>query len=207
MILVISGKTCAGKSTLANHLIQNCGFGRIVTCTTRQPREGEKNGVHYHFLTQEQFKNAIDKDEFIEFNMHGGAMYGVRKKEIIQAMDAPFDSLVVIEPVGRRKLTKYLKGNEMRYLSIYLDISPSIQAERFMNRIQAAKASELTDLTDRMTSMLEVEQGWLRESTTDGSCDMVFSSFNNVSDLKHVSDTVMTHVKKALENIGKAKAV
>ncbi|ENT4373782.1 guanylate kinase [Acinetobacter baumannii] len=208
MILIISGKTCSGKSTLAKHLIENGGFGRIVTCTTRQPREGEKNGVHYHFLAKEQFSDAINKDEFIEFNVHGGVMYGVRKKEIIQAIDAPSDSLIVIEPVGRRKLVKYLQGNQMRYLSIYLDISSVIQAERFMNRIQMASANELTDLTDRMASMLEVEQNWLKSSTTDGSCDMVFASFNTASDLKHVTDIIMQHVmKKPFDQTEKAKAV
>ncbi|MEZ6841259.1 hypothetical protein ABVN80_14380 [Acinetobacter baumannii] len=130
------------------------------------------------------------------------------RKEIIQAIDAPFDSLIVIEPVGRRKLVKYLQGNQMRYLSIYLDISSVIQAERFMNRIQMASANELTDLTDRMASMLEVEQNWLKSSTTDGSCDMVFASFN--TDIRFKACDGHHHAacdEKPFDQTEKAKAV
>ena len=67
-LYVISGPSGAGKGTLVSALLKECPHIVLsVSATTRQPREGEIDGVHYHFLTIEEFENTIEEDGFIEW--------------------------------------------------------------------------------------------------------------------------------------------
>jgi len=60
VLLVLAGPAGSGKSTLCDRLVKEIpGFARVVTTTTRAPRPGEVDGVHYHFLTPEQFDELI----------------------------------------------------------------------------------------------------------------------------------------------------
>lgn len=95
--LVLCGPSGAGKSTLQKRLMAELkdSFGFSVSHTTRQPREGEQNGVAYHFVTQEQMQQAIEKGEFIEHATFAGNTYGtsieavrtVREKGLICILD------------------------------------------------------------------------------------------------------------------------
>ncbi|EMF8697634.1 guanylate kinase, partial [Acinetobacter baumannii] len=55
MFVLLSGTTCSGKTTIADALTEKYGFNRIVTTTSRPKREGEVDGLHYHFVTQTEF--------------------------------------------------------------------------------------------------------------------------------------------------------
>ena len=60
LLLVIAGPAGSGKSTLCERLLrERPGFSRVVTTTTRAPRPGEVNGVHYHFFAAEEFRRRI----------------------------------------------------------------------------------------------------------------------------------------------------
>ena len=76
--LIVVGPSGAGKGTLIGALnAKHPGkFGFSVSCTTRKPREGEENGVHYHFLEMEDFKAKIAAGEFVEYCEVHGNMYG-----------------------------------------------------------------------------------------------------------------------------------
>ena len=66
--LVLVGPSGAGKSTLVKHLMQVAKeqFVFSVSSTTRQPREGEVNGIHYHFITKEEFLGEVAAGNFLE---------------------------------------------------------------------------------------------------------------------------------------------
>ena len=65
VLLVLAGPAGSGKSTLCDRLVDaRMGFTRVVTSTTRSPRSGEVNGVHYHFFTPEEFDRRVQKGEF-----------------------------------------------------------------------------------------------------------------------------------------------
>ena len=68
-IFVISGPSRSGKNTIAKELLKDrfLNLAQAVTCTTRPPREDEKNGIHYYFLSISQFQEMIDDDGFIEW--------------------------------------------------------------------------------------------------------------------------------------------
>lgn len=68
VLLVLAGPAGSGKTTLCDRMVAEVpGFSRVVTATTRPPRPGEIDGVHYHFLTPEQFDQKIAAGEFLEW--------------------------------------------------------------------------------------------------------------------------------------------
>lgn len=82
--LVISGPSGVGKGTLFNRMFQQHPdtFTLSVSHTTRKPREGEQDGVHYHFVTMEVFEDLIAKDGFVEHAKFGSNRYGTSKATI-----------------------------------------------------------------------------------------------------------------------------
>lgn len=86
-ILVLSGPSGAGKSTLLNEIIDDIGECYFsISTTTRKIREGESHGVHYHFVSKEEFQADIEDDMFLEYaNVHGN-YYGTSLKPVRKAL-------------------------------------------------------------------------------------------------------------------------
>ena len=78
---MLVGPSGAGKSTLTKQLMDKYKdkFEFSVSSTTRNPRDGEENGVHYHFITKEEFEKQIKNKEFLEYNEVHGNYYGTNK--------------------------------------------------------------------------------------------------------------------------------
>lgn len=78
VLLVLAGPAGSGKSTLCDRLVAaGMGFARVVTSTTRAPRSGEVNGVHYHFFAPQEFDAKVAAGEFLEWAwVHGERRYG-----------------------------------------------------------------------------------------------------------------------------------
>ena len=91
MPLVLCGPSGAGKSTFTNFIMSEASpfknfFAFSVSSTTRNPRQGEKDGVHYHFTTREQFEADIAKGNFLEHNEVHGNFYGTHKAAVREIM-------------------------------------------------------------------------------------------------------------------------
>ncbi len=98
---IISGPSGVGKSTVLKALFE----GRddlyfSVSATTRAPREGEINGVHYHFIEPEEFMQWINDDAFLEYAQYVGNFYGTPKKFVDAAMEEGKDVILDIEVQG-----------------------------------------------------------------------------------------------------------
>ena len=79
-ILVITGPSGVGKGTLIKGLLERQqGLELAVSATTRRPREGEVNGVDYHFLSEEDFDRRVAAGEFVEHAEYAGNRYGTLK--------------------------------------------------------------------------------------------------------------------------------
>jgi len=100
-IFIVSGPSGVGKSTVLKALLEkrpNLYFS--VSATTREPRHGEIDGVHYHFLNVDTFRDWIAKDEFLEYAEYVGNFYGTPKKYVDLAMNKGRDVILDIEIQG-----------------------------------------------------------------------------------------------------------
>lgn len=86
-ILVLSGPSGAGKSSLINKIFDDIGSTYFsISTTTRAKREGEMDGVHYHFVSQEEFKREIDEELFLEYALVHGNYYGTSLGPVKKAL-------------------------------------------------------------------------------------------------------------------------
>ena len=76
-LIVVSGPSGVGKGTIVKTLVKRrADVVESVSCTTRQPRAGEKHGREYFFLSKEEFLDRIEKNDFLEYDEHFGNYYG-----------------------------------------------------------------------------------------------------------------------------------
>ena len=86
-LYIISGPSGVGKGTLVKLLLkEDEELALSVSCTTRKPRAGEKDGVDYFFLTREQFLTRVEEDDFLEYDEHFGNYYGTPKSFVREQM-------------------------------------------------------------------------------------------------------------------------
>ena len=103
---IISGPSGVGKSTVLRELFKDRDdLYFSISATTRAPREGEENGVHYHFIDVERFQKLIHEDAFLEYAEYVGNFYGTPKKFVDEAMDAGKDVILDIELQGAIQVT------------------------------------------------------------------------------------------------------
>jgi guanylate kinase len=102
LLLVLAGPAGSGKSTLCDRLVESGrGFTRVVTSTTRAPREGEVNGIHYHFFTPEEFDARVQRLEFLEWAwVHGQRRYGTLARSVLDPLRAGQDLVMSVDVQG-----------------------------------------------------------------------------------------------------------
>ncbi|MFM8191871.1 MAG: guanylate kinase [Candidatus Nanopelagicus sp.] len=108
-LLVVSGPSGVGKSTLTNRLRDDDRFWISVSATTRSKRIGEKDGVDYHFVSDKEFDQMIDKNEFLEWANFAGAKYGTPRKAVDKALASGKNVVLEIELNGARQVRKNSK--------------------------------------------------------------------------------------------------
>ena len=105
LLLVISAPSGAGKSSLCNRLIEKFpAMIYSISCTTRAPRGNEQDGVHYHFLSEENFRARIANGEFIEHAVVHGNHYGTLRKTVVDALAQGLDIIMDIDVQGAQQI-------------------------------------------------------------------------------------------------------
>lgn len=98
---MVSAPAGCGKDTILNELFKCVdSVGYAVSATTRAPREGEVDGVHYHFLTREQFERKIAENEVLEYTEYCGNYYGTLRKSVDSLISQGKDAILKIEVQG-----------------------------------------------------------------------------------------------------------
>ena len=130
--IVVSAPSGAGKTTLINKFLQEdsrCDF--VISTTTRDPRNGEKEGKSYYFTSAEDFKSRIENNELIEWSLVHKNYYGITKKEFDRIISIGKIPLFDVDVQGAEKLKKILVGAVFIFI-----VPPSIETlkNRLMNR-------------------------------------------------------------------------
>ena len=122
MLIVISGPSGTGKGTLCERLFENDASIRFsVSATTRAPREGEIDGVHYHFMTDEQYDDLLRQDAFLEHATVHGHRYGTLKQPIEESIEKGENILLDVEG-DAEAAGKALRKDEGRGKSTFVSL-------------------------------------------------------------------------------------
>jgi guanylate kinase len=155
LMLVLSSPSGAGKTTLANLLLKTDEHTHpSISYTTRAPRPGEINGIHYHFTDFNTFQKMVDAGEFLEYAEVFGNYYGTPKSLVEEYLSKGEDVIFDIDWQGNRSLTDNARGD---VVSIF--ILPPSKPELKKRLIKRAQdASETIEL--RMQKANSELQHW-----------------------------------------------
>ena len=124
-MLIIVGSSASGKTDIARILVNDYGFSRVVTSTTRAKRPQEVDDVDYHFLTLDQFEEKLNNNDFIEYTQYNNNYYGTLISDVKE------DSILVLNPEGAN--TIYRKYKDIAKI-FYLETSKEIRTKRMISR-------------------------------------------------------------------------
>lgn len=106
-LFVVSAPAGCGKDTILNELFKRTDkAGYAVSATTRAPREGEVNGVHYHFLSRAEFEQKIAEKEVLEYTEYCGNYYGTLRKSVNDLLERGKDAILKIEVEGAMNIKR-----------------------------------------------------------------------------------------------------
>lgn len=143
-IIIMSAPSGCGKSTIINALLERGDIDMqfSISATSRLPRGEEKHGVHYYFLTEEEFRDRISRDEFIEYEeVYAGRFYGTLRSEIDRITGEGHNVVLDIDVKGAMNV-KRLYGDKALALFI---MPPSIETLRKRLEGRATDAPEVID--------------------------------------------------------------
>ncbi|RIB12507.1 putative guanylate kinase [Gigaspora rosea] len=167
--VVVSGPSGSGKSTLLKRLFQDYPnkFGFSVSHTTRSPRPNEKDGVHYHFVSREQFEELIKQNKFIEYTEFSNNLYGTSIGAVRAVADEGKCCILDIELQG----VKSVKKTDLNARFLFV-APPSLQVleERLRNRG--------TESEDAMQARLKAAKEELAYAAEEGAHDRVIVNDN-----------------------------
>ena len=117
-LIVFSAPSGCGKGTMLAEILKDNSFRCSVSTTTREPRKGEIDGVHYYFISKEEFQRRIANDEFMEYAEYCQNSYGTLKSEVDQYLESGINVILEIEVQGAMKM------REIRPDALFVFIAP-----------------------------------------------------------------------------------
>ena len=106
-LVIITAPSGSGKTTLCKQILEKEDRVKFsISHTSRKMRQNEKNGIDYYFVTNEEFLDGIDKDEFIEWNYHFDCYYGTSKSQIKKSIDKKIPILLELDVKGALAIQK-----------------------------------------------------------------------------------------------------
>lgn len=144
LLVVLSGPSGVGKdAVLARMRKLGRSFYYVVTATTRPKRSREKNGVHYHFLSEKEFQQMLRKNQFLEWANVYGNYYGVPKDEITSALSKGIDAIVKVDVHGAATIKEILPQ------AVFIFLRPPSMAE-LEKRLRRRNSESSEDLDLRL---------------------------------------------------------
>mgnify|MGYP005765739401 CR=1 FL=1 len=142
-LIVISGFSGAGKGTVAKRLVKDYGYSLSVSATTREPREGEVDGVDYYFKSEADFKNLIDYNGFIEYARYVDNYYGTPRAFVENELGSGHNVILEIEVQGALNIKRQYPDAVLIFIT-----APSVDALK--NRLVGRGTEDASVVAKRM---------------------------------------------------------
>lgn len=213
VIVAIAGPSGAGKTVLSG-MLKDEGYAEIVSVTTRAPRKGEQNGVHYSFVNEEQFKELQKNNGLIESINMNGNYYGVPAAEAIRVSQEGRPIVVVAEPHGISQINKYCEENGWKCYRVFVNSPMDLLMERLEDRLKndlsnlnknsdsydTDRSKVIKSYESRKEHVLIKEQNeWVRPAYENpGLYDAVFNKFDKSVEAQ-VLDVIKLNVDSLLQ--------
>ena len=189
MLVILSGVSGAGKDTIKKELIKRMDdITTLPSYTSRTIRNGETEGVQYHFISKEQFEEKIRQGDFYEYDLHHGNYYGTSRELLNEKMRQGKVIVKDIEVNGTENLIKLL-AKDTRIVTIFLKVEKEELKRRLIER-----GDEIADIEVRL-NRLEYEESKIK------LYDYVLKN----DELEKTVQTIMTIIEneKRIENTKK----
>jgi guanylate kinase len=151
VLLVLAGPAGSGKSTLCDRLVsEDPSFSRVITTTTRAPRAGEIDGVHYHFFTPEKFDEKIAAGEFLEWAwVHGKRRYGTLRSSVLEPLAHGQNLVMSVDVQGVESFRQAARTNPLlaRHMTTIFIV---VDHERLIARMRARAQDNEEEIAGRM---------------------------------------------------------
>lgn len=132
LLLVLSSPSGGGKTTIAKRLLElRKDLGYSVSATTRPVRNGEKDGVDYHFISRSEFERRLSQHEFLEWAEYGAQLYGTLKREIDRIFASGRHAVLDIDIEGARQIRRNFSNSLQVFV---LPPSAEVLVERLTRR-------------------------------------------------------------------------
>ncbi len=152
-LIIVSAPSGAGKTTLAGEIIsRDPQVKASISFTSRAPRAGEADGVHYHFVSRPEFEAMIERGEFLEWAEVHGNLYGTSRRLVEEMRAAGYDVILTIDIQGAAQARQLFSDT----VSVFI-LPPS--RESLIERLEFRGANHSDDLQLRLNNALhELEQ-------------------------------------------------
>lgn len=151
ILTVVSGFSGAGKGTLMKAIVDKYAYALSISATTRSPREGEKNGREYYFLTVEEFETMIKNDALIEWAKYVDNYYGTPKAYVEKQLEEGKNVILEIEIQGALDVKKRFPD------ALLLFVTPP-SAEELKKRLIHRGTEDMETITKRIKRAAEESQ-------------------------------------------------
>ena len=149
LLVVISGPSGVGKDAVVKRMQERAfPFSFVVTATSRPPREGEKHGLDYFFISKQDFEDLLARGEFIEHALVYGQHYGVPKDQIRRALASRQDAVMRVDVQGAATVRHLLPDAVLIFLLAESE-------EELLNRLRTRKTESAENLQRRIDMLHE----------------------------------------------------
>lgn len=188
MIIVLLGASGSGKSTIENELATHHSFEKIISYTTRQPRNGEVNGKNYYFTNNETFKEMIKCEVLAEYDEYSqGRLYGTLKTDYVDG-----NKVVVLTPNGLRQLKQSCPNDNI--FTVLVNASLGTRVKRYIDRCGVNEFS----FDNKNEIAARVERDFAMFLGLEKEVNLVVDN-NEGTDIKDVVEKII-HTKRMYEN-------